>query len=151
MLPEARSTPVIENCAPMKPHDSAMMRRYVAPAAMTPGSFGTKKATSCGATKNAITPMRRQDPEAHPRAEPPIRAARSMLPAPMFWPTSAETAIDSPIAGIITTWSIVEPTPYAATVSVPKLVMRKVSTVRPSARADCSIDAGKPRKNARLM
>ena len=80
-----------------------------------------------------------------------IRAARSTFPAPMFWPTSAETAIASPIAGIITTWRIVEPTPYAATTSVPNVAIRKVKTVRPSARADCSIDAGKPRKKARLM
>ena len=80
-----------------------------------------------------------------------MRAARSMLPAPMFCPTSVEMAIDSPIAGIITTCSTVEPTPYAAMVSVPKLAMRKVSTVRPSARADCSIEAGKPSTKARLM
>ena len=40
-----------------------------------------------------------------------MRDARSMLPAPMFWPTSVETAIDRPIAGIVTTCRIVEPTP----------------------------------------
>ena len=41
----------------------------------------------------------------------PIAAARSMLRAPMFWPTRVEIAIDSPIAGIMTTCSTFEPTP----------------------------------------
>ncbi len=29
----------------------------------------------------------------------------------MFWPTRVETAIDRPIAGMVTTWITVEPTP----------------------------------------
>jgi hypothetical protein len=33
---------------------------------------------------------------------------------------------------------------------VPKLVIRKVITMSPAARADISIEAGRPRKKARL-
>ena len=40
-----------------------------------------------------------------------MRDARWILPAPMFWPTRVETAIDKPIAGIVTTCKMLDPTP----------------------------------------
>ena len=67
------------------------------------------------------------------------------IAAPIFWPARTEIAIDSPKAGMITTCTMLEPTPYAAMVRVPKEVMRKISTIRPRARADCSTEAGAPR------
>ncbi len=59
----------------------------------------------------------------------------------MFWPTSVDVAIENPIAGMMTTLKTLEATPKLAITTVPKLAIRKVSTVMPSPRADCSIEA----------
>jgi hypothetical protein len=45
------------------------------------------------------------------KLEAEIREARATLPAPIFWPTNVETAIERPIAGIVTTCNMVDPTP----------------------------------------
>ena len=77
-------------------------------------------------------------------------SARATFPAPMFWPTSVEVAMENPIAGISMTLNTFTPTPKLAVTTVPKLVMRKVSTAIPNPRADCSMEAGYPRRNARF-
>ena len=73
-----------------------------------------------------------------------VRSARSIRPAPMFWPTSVDVAIDSPRAGTITMPRTRDPIPYAATVTVPNVATRSVISVIPIARVACSTDAGNP-------
>src|ERR1017187_6529733 len=95
------------------------------------------------------TKVKRTKPQRAPKTV--TRAARFMLPAPMFWPTKVETAIDRPMAGIVTTCKIFDPTPYAAIVNVPKLATKNDITIRPNPRVDNSTDPGNPKKKAYLM
>lgn len=66
----------------------------------------------------------------------------------MFCQMSTEEAMAIPIAGMVTTCRMVDPTPYDATASVPKLATRNDIITSPSARDDISNEEGNPRKNA---
>ncbi len=110
---------------------------------MTAGSSGTKKRTMAGAISMATRPMAVSMEKVRTAASFATCSARAMLPAPMLCPTSVEVAIEKPIiAGMITTLSTLAPTPKLAVAIVPKLTTRKVRSIIPSPRADCSIEAG---------
>jgi len=111
---------------------------------------GTKNATIRNAKAKTIAPIPVKLPNATSALKRAMAAARSICPAPMFCPTRVDVAIERPMAGMMTKLRTLKPMPYAATVTVPKLAMRKVMTVSPSARADCSIEAGNPSMNACL-
>ncbi len=111
VLPEPWKMPFKVNWTPRKANEAVRKRTKIVAVSMTAGSSGMKVVTMGRAKIKKITPKASSERKAILSPVLAAASARSVLPAPMFWPTMVETAMERPKAGMTTKLKIRIPIP----------------------------------------
>jgi hypothetical protein len=132
----------------MKPNVGATIRRKRAPSATTWGSSLNSRMMS-GARAKMSTPRTERTTKLIRAARWLAAAARSGLPAPMFWPVIVSTPRSTAMAGMKMSEKTRMPTPKAASTATEKTATTTSKRLTETARPVPSMDAGTPRRSSR--